>query len=322
MGLSARSRSLIFAFICTSATVAAQPASVYRSFTLPANGSEAYTDSLNSIGWHVLGAWDAASPGECASGATVVAAVHPDAVTALSAINAETAPFGVVDRWAIVRDEAGDHVVVVNPVSTWRTVLLDHPSAVSEAQRHASRLFAPLGAVNADSRGQERSRGLIGKTMGVMAGGPFNERIGLVHEADNMSLETALDRIRTSFADGAMTWGLDVKYVFQPDASPWAIVGVSGAPMESKSFDIVGAGNRDSTSGLACPGIDHAAAYPIELLVRQNGDGVDILAVDAMYRMKMFFEDAGKWAFMKNMGMPGSIANEIKDRLAASLSLP
>lgn len=280
---------------------------------------DAYTESLESDGWRVIGTWEAASPGECQSVATVVAAVHPDALAALSAVNAETAPFGVVDRWAFVQDEAGAHVVVVNPESTWRTVLLDHSSTGSAARQHASRVFAPFGAASTESRGQERSRGLIGKTMGVMAGGPFNERIGLMHHADGMTLDTALEQIQASFADGAMTWGLDVKYVYQPVGQPWAIVGVSGAPMESKSFDIVGAGNRSDASGLACPGIDHAAAYPIELLVRQNGNGVDVLAVDAMYRMKMFFEDAGKWAFMKNMGMPGSIADEIRNRLAASL---
>lgn len=31
-----------------------------------------------------------------------------------------------------------------------------------------------------------------------------------------------------------------------------------------------------------------------------------------MFRMKMYFEDAGKFAFMKNMGMPGSIHDAIK----------
>lgn len=320
MMLPLRSRFLIAALLCTSVTVVAQPESVYRSYTLPANEAEAYTQTLSETGWQIVGTWDAASPEGCTSVATVVAGVHPDALASLSAINAEMAPFGMVDRWALIRDEAGDHVVVVNPISTWRTVLLDHPSAVGNAERHAAGLFAPLASGNPESRGQERSRGLIGKTMGVMAGGPFDERIGLVHRAEDMSLETALDRIRTSFGDGAMTWGLDVKYVYQSDGGQWAVVGVSGAPMESKSFEIVGAGNRDQASGLACPGIDHAAAYPIELLVRSSGDGVDILAVDAMYRMKMFFEDAGKWAFMKNMGMPGSIADEIKTRLAASLS--
>jgi hypothetical protein len=35
--------------------------------------------------------------------------------------------------------------------------------------------------------------------------------------------------------------------------------------------------------------------------------------------MKMYFEDAGKWAFMKNMGMPGSIHDELTALIAAAL---
>jgi hypothetical protein len=33
--------------------------------------------------------------------------------------------------------------------------------------------------------------------------------------------------------------------------------------------------------------------------------------------MKMFFEDAGKMAFAKNMAMPGSIEDEIRDKIKA-----
>jgi hypothetical protein len=36
--------------------------------------------------------------------------------------------------------------------------------------------------------------------------------------------------------------------------------------------------------------------------------------------MKMYFEDAGKWAFMKNMGMPGSIADEISAQVRPALA--
>jgi hypothetical protein len=41
--------------------------------------------------------------------------------------------------------------------------------------------------------------------------------------------------------------------------------------------------------------------------------------VDEMYRMKMFFEDAGKMKFARNMGMPGSIEDEIKDLIRSAL---
>lgn len=41
--------------------------------------------------------------------------------------------------------------------------------------------------------------------------------------------------------------------------------------------------------------------------------------LDIMYRMKMYFEDAGKIAFAKNMGMPGSIEKEMKKIIKAAL---
>jgi len=39
--------------------------------------------------------------------------------------------------------------------------------------------------------------------------------------------------------------------------------------------------------------------------------------VDEMYRMKVYFEDAGMMAFAKNMTMPGSIQDEIEDMMRA-----
>lgn len=71
---------------------------------------------------------------------------------------------------------------------------------------------------------------------------------------------------------------------------------------------------------IAFAGTAYAPAYPIELVVSQQDGRVLVESVDAMYRMKLFFEDAGKWAFMKNMTMPGSLASEIKDRLASALA--
>ena len=39
---------------------------------------------------------------------------------------------------------------------------------------------------------------------------------------------------------------------------------------------------------------------------------VGVEAIDAMFRMKMYFEDAGQMKFARNMMMPGSIADELK----------
>ena len=98
------------------------------------------------------------------------------------------------------------------------------------------------------------------------------------------------------------------------------VLGVTGEPMESKSFDIVGAGADDGRKGLACPGIDHAAAYPLELVLVQEGQTVHVRTVDEMFRMKMYFEDAGMMAFARNMGMPGSLGGELRQKVSAALA--
>ena len=78
--------------------------------------------------------------------------------------------------------------------------------------------------------------------------------------------------------------------------------------------------DRRSTAATdSWPAGDHAAAVPIEVLVSRDADGIEVSLVDEMYRMKMFFEDAGKMAFAKNMGMPGSIEGEIKKKIESIL---
>ena len=71
---------------------------------------------------------------------------------------------------------------------------------------------------------------------------------------------------------------------------------------------------------MACPGLDHAASYPLELVLAQERSVVQIRSVDEMFRMKMYFEDAGMMAFAKNMGMPGSIGDELRRKIAAALA--
>jgi hypothetical protein len=98
-------------------------------------------------------------------------------------------------------------------------------------------------------------------------------------------------------------------------------MGTTGTPMDSKSFKIVKAGSDTSRKKFKCPGIAHAAAYPLEVVVRKTEEGVKVQMLNVMYRMKMYFEDAGKWAFMKNMGMPGSLHDEVKKQIQAGLGM-
>ncbi|MBI4690683.1 MAG: hypothetical protein HY754_10540 [Nitrospirae bacterium] len=62
-----------------------------------------------------------------------------------------------------------------------------------------------------------------------------------------------------------------------------------------------------------------AFAFPIEVIVYREDGMVKVATLDEMYRMKVYFEDAGKWAFMKNMGMPGAIEKEITEMAVSKL---
>ena len=99
----------------------------------------------------------------------------------------------------------------------------------------------------------------------------------------------------------------------------FAVVGVGGGPMEARSFGIVGKGGNDDREDFRWPGLDHAPAYPVEVVIAEEGEEIAIYVVNEMFRMKMYFENAGKMAFARNMGMPGSIEDELKDKIRASL---
>jgi hypothetical protein len=117
-------------------------------------------------------------------------------------------------------------------------------------------------------------------------------------------------------------WGIRPIYLM-PVSETAVVMGFTGERMEAKSFSIVGRGGDKARSDFACPGLDHSSAYPLGVLLEQvngpTGDQVEITVVDEMYRMKMFFEDAGKMKFARNMGMPGSIEDEIKDLIRSAL---
>ena len=169
------------------------------------------------------------------------------AVATVLAANRRTGPFAVVDRASVFEDDKGVHVSVTNPRSVLRTVLMDDQKYEALIESHLQALLglvsgAAFGTPAGEDYGQRREKGTIGKTMGVMAGGPFDDKVADVSVMAGEDWKGVAERVRV---------GLEKKGSF----------------------------------------------------------------VDSMYRMKMYFEDAGKWAFMKNMGMPGSIADEISAQI-------
>lgn len=286
----------------------------------------ALAGALTRQGWTVLAnhavGTDAA---RCTFAAQVVVAQQPARVATLLASGPQAA-FAVPVRLGVFADERGVHVSVVNPLSVERTIVAE--SGLEASGRALVEEIAGIAVAATQGRrvnrpfGQSRSRGLIGKTMGVMAGGPFPKQVGTITTAAGgtpADVRRVADDIWSRLQKPAAgKWQLRGIYRLDLTEQGMVILGVSGAAMETKAFSIVGAGGDDSRSRFSCPGLAYAAAFPLELVIRREGSQVRVEAIDAMFRMKMYFEDAGQMKFARNMMMPGSIADELKGIVTGS----
>ena len=91
------------------------------------------------------------------------------------------------------------------------------------------------------------------------------------------------------------------------------LLGITRPQTESVSFNI--SGSAREKKGDMCPGIDHLTAYPIEILLIQEGNSISVYTQKEMHRMDMYFWDAGMPAFMNHMSMPGILDESIKRAL-------
>ena len=284
------------------------------------------TESLEALGWEILATHVTGSPEACPFEARVVVVHSPGYASTIEPYGLQAA-FGVPLRLVVFEDEDGVHVGAVNLRSLNRTIVDENVpgsawSPWQERLRTAVQAAFP-GVVLERDYGQVRDQGRIDKTFGVMAGGPFVEKIKTVASvpAAGTSASEVGRRLQAGFASvpGEWEWGLAPVYFVELPEIDAAVLGVSGAQMEAAAFKIVGKGADASRKNMQCPGLDHAPAFPVELVVVQVGDRIEVQAVDAMFRMKMYFEDAGTVAFARNMGMPGSIADEIEAKVGAVL---
>lgn len=262
----------------------------------------------------------------CSFGASVLTLHDPGYAAALLAADPLGA-FAMALRIAVFEDEDGVHAALANPLSLNRTVLNDKDdggAGVGMVERLRSvAVSAGVGTVAHGEYGQVRSVGLIGKTMGIMAGGPFPDKVDEIARIPGEEvggLAGAAARL-AAVEPGGGSWKWRMRGVYEvvlPDRRV-AVVGMTGERMEREAFDIVGEGSDKARASYACPGIDHAPAFPVELVLTEEGGDIRVLLVDEMFRMKMYFEDAGKTKFAMNMRMPGSIEDEIRDKVEEAL---
>ncbi len=258
--------------------------------------------ALKSAGFAVLASFDNGVPEGCRSKArTIVFASEPWTAEVLSG-GADKA-FGLPMRLAVYGDAAGTGVALVNPVSLLRTFYASNAkdAAAQKAVDTVSAALAPLGPVSAKQASQLRDSGEIGG----MGGGAFPDKVVPVLASAKAPAEVA-EAIRVGVADAA-GWHAVYSYKASDDVF---VVGLTNAKTEARAFGI--AGEKRATEANPFPGLDHAAAFPIEVVVTKKGAGSSVTLLKEMWRMKLYFQDAGNWAFMKNMQMPGDIQNEIE----------
>ena len=108
-----------------------------------------------------------------------------------------------------------------------------------------------------------------------------------------------------------LNWEI-IAEVYSADSSA-LLLGITRPRTEAVSFRIAGEKREDENN--YCPGIDHCSAYPIEVLLISEENKINVYSPREMFRMDMYFWDAGKMAFMNYMQMPGILDESIKKAL-------
>ncbi len=283
---------------------------------------------VGGSGWQVVADYDVGVDRKDCSHRAHVFVVHSPAYARAVLQHGAVAAFALPLRLAVYQDERGIHIAAANPRSLNRTIIAEtgfetqSDSAMGALQRIVATAFP--GQLSEREYGQMRNRGLIGKTMGLMAGGPFPSKVETVAAVDLKQGEDLVGVARRVYRGlqrlgRTRKWEIRPLYLLDLSEQNVVIIGVTGTPVEARAMHIVGEGNDEARKSFACPGLDHAAAFPIELVLSQSGGRVTIAMIDAMFRMKLYFEDAGNMKFAANMTMPGSIGDEIKDEVEEAL---
>ncbi len=271
--------------------------------------SKAVESGLEKAGWEILAAYDSGVPQGCTFRSRVIIFSSKDYAASILSNGVKSA-FALPLRAGVYEDETGIHVDVVNPASVNRTIIdetkLDDFSTTAAKNIVDAVTSAVPGTAVVKQIGEIRGKGRISG----MGGGDFTgkiEEIYIAKDDTDSTMKQLVEGVRKGILGNTKGWKLT--YLYDPSDHNVIIFGVTNTMMERRAFTI--AGEKRSSGSYKFPGLDHGASFPIEVIVYKDGGKGKVVTLDGMYRMKMYFEDAGMWAFMKNMSMPGEIEDEI-----------
>jgi uncharacterized protein (DUF302 family) len=272
--------------------------------------TETIKTALTDAGFEVIASYENGVPEGCNFRAMTVVFTNGDYSSKVLAGGQDKA-FGLPHRIGVYEDESGLNVAVVNPIHMNRTFYLNN-SKDADAEAELGKIMDALKGVGnmvMVQAGQIRTEGEIGG----MGGGRFPDKL-IAAATSGKSVADAAKALADGISDKAAWHSV---YTYQPNEKV-AVVGITNtAATEGRAFSI--AGDKRSGKNYKFPGLDHAAAFPVEVVVYESGGKTTAHIVVEMWRMKLYFEDAGTWAFMKNMAMPGDIEDEITAAVKAAL---
>lgn len=137
-------------------------------------------------------------------------------------------------------------------------------------------------------------------------------------QATVAKVENILRSSKDKGVDDSSGWNLIAKV---PVGANAVYFGISNSYTENKCIRI----NSDFRShGKApdapYPGVDHAPALPLEVLVINDGKKVNVVQYGEMWRMQLYFWDSGYMAFAKNTLIPSIIFSSIDTTLTSTAS--
>jgi len=251
-------------------------------------------------------------------------------------------------RIGIYETESGVQVSIANPETINRVIFNDQPEdqyseIVTKTKVYRKNLVQLIHALNLvenveremepirdDEDLWEGSRDMF-MMVGKMTFFQDEDQFPMIYSQDNKEgfkgLLNLINKMQSNLNSFEPTED-DIEYRWSPsiDDLKWKIVGEIVSPdsnaillgitrprTEAVSFRIAGEPREDENN--YCPGIDHVTAYPIEVLLLNDESKIKVYTPREMFRMDMYFWDAGKMAFMNYMQMPGMLDESIKKAL-------
>lgn len=126
-------------------------------------------------------------------------------------------------------------------------------------------------------------------------------------------VEKALAASKDKGVDDSSGWTLVSKI---PVGANAVYFGINNQYTENKCIRINSDFRSDGkTKDAPYPGVDHAPAMPMEVLVVNDGKEVKVVQYGEMWRMQLYFWDSGYMAFAKNTLIPSIIFSSIDEML-------